>query len=273
MCVFYQSPSRLLKILHSQWKHRSSGLPGFPLGGLINRASRGLERDQRRKREPMPIPPQLSCPQKQRRSVLCRGLRDFAFSQQPNFPAVPISEANLSVFTAFKSSSFVCFSLFCFFGLEWGKSTSTLPERVLQGRAWLRTPDLTYLLANKQAEEILLAIRKARANREGAGSQEITENCFCTHADLLALNLGESRNSPWSYYKKPHFTCLEQGHRDGYKHSREEWRAYLWAFIPCPSPWRCCGISCHLIRAFPCHCLRRKIDLSTGEVGNLPVLT
>ena len=135
------------------------------------------------------------------------------------------------------------------------------------------SPDLTYLLANKQAEEILLAIRKARANREGAGSQEITGNCFCTHAALLALNLGESRNSPWSYYKQTHVTCLTQGHRDASKHSREEWRAYLWAFIPCPSPWRYCGISCHLIRAFPCHCPRRKIDLSTGEVGNLPVLT
>ena len=152
MCVFYQSPSRLLKILQSQWKHRSSGLPGFPLGGLINRASRGLERDQRRNHKPMPIPPQLSCPQKQRRSIfLCRGLRDFAFSQQSRFPSCPNFRG--------QSFSLHCFQKFliCVFLpvlLLWAgmrkehfhssrKSPSgqSLPED---------SPDLTYLLTNKQ---------------------------------------------------------------------------------------------------------------------------
>ena len=201
------------------------------------------------------------------------------------FSAVQISQLSQFQRPIFQSSLLSKVPYLCvsprFASLGWNEERALpfFPKESFRAEpAWGLTG--SHIPADKQTKEkILLAIRKARVNREVARSQEITENCFCTHAALLALNLGwgggggGSRNSPWSSYKQPHFTGLAQGHRDGFKYSREEGRACLWAFIPCLSPWQCCGISCQLIRTFPCHCPRRKIDLSTGEVGNLPVLT
>lgn len=137
-------------------------------------------------------------------------LRAFLFLRGADFPTAHCHR--LSVFAAFESSLFVCFFLFCLFGQErrrathiqtlqvaQGWSSDSFPCKVLQGRAWLRADIIshTFRQTNKQRRSFTRTHDK-RANREAAGSEELTTKGFCSHTARLALNLEESRTSPWS---------------------------------------------------------------------------